>query len=715
VRALLIAVVLATLTAGLYLAFERHADAFRRTAQAPGHPGVAPGWTTGAKVGIGTAYFDPARGPARSHVWYTLAEGVLTEVLYPDVGTANVRTVELAVSDGRTFTDFEKDDTRHGVELVGDALVYRQVNVAKSGRYRIEKTHVTDPAHDALLVEVAVHALRGTSGYDVYLSIDPSVANTGTSDSAEVVERRGRTNLVARERDIALALTASAPLAHASVGFDGSTSDPADLVARSGRLGYGYREAPDGNVVGMARVGSRSEGRLTRFTFALGFGRSASAAIEQADGALARGFAAVLRDYRRGWHRYLASLGPAPSAADPRLYRLASMTLRAHEDKLHPGAFAAALAVPWGEYRSSYDVDRGYRLVRARDLYHIGTGLVAVGDRRAARRALAFLDDTMQRPDGSIAPAVQADGTPLHVPRQLDDTALGVVLAGQLDQDRRYPSLVRPAADYIVRHGPATPRDRWRDKPGYSPSTIAAEVAALVVAARMARGADEPSRARTYVATADRWASDVTDWTLAARPGRTLSPHFIHVSTTKNPDRNAAEARSVDAGFLELVRLGVKRPDDAAIVHSLDLVDRRLRWLGPHGPAWRRYTGDSYGLDPRVRGLEDGVGRPWPLLTGERAEYELALAASGAKRRPRNVYGPPRLLRTLASFANRGWFIPEQVWDGPRTKAFVRGEAEGSATPLAWAMAQYLRLAEGIRRGRPLGTPPETARHFGTR
>ena len=123
-------------------------------AQPPGWPGGSAYWTTGNKQGLGTAT------GADSKVWYTLAAGTLSEVYYPRGDTADVRSLDFAVTDGTTFVDREITDTVHTVRLADPrSLTYEQVNTAKSGRYRLTKTYVTDPARSTVLVQVAFEPL----------------------------------------------------------------------------------------------------------------------------------------------------------------------------------------------------------------------------------------------------------------------------------------------------------------------------------------------------------------------------------------------------------------------------------------------------------------------------------------------------------------------------------------------------------------------------
>ena len=111
-----------------------------------------------------------------------------------------------------------------------------------------------------------------------------------------------------------------------------------------------------------------------------------------------------------------------------------------------------------------------------------------------------------------------------------------------------------------------------------------------------------------------------------------------------------------------------------------------------------RYNHDSYGEDENSgTGWTNSYGdrgRLWPILTGERGEYELARGRPAAS-----------FLQTMANAAGEGLMIPEQVWDEPDKFGFNLGKGTGSATPLAWSMAQFVRLALSIDAGRPVETP----------
>src|SRR5690348_11149609 len=144
---------------------------------APGAPGTASDWVTGDKDGFGTA-----RGTA-SKVWYTLHGGELSEIYYPRIDTPSTRDTQLVVTDGRTFTDRESTDTVHQVRLLDpQSLIYQQIDRAKSGKYLITKTYITDPARSTVLVNIDFRSLTGDA-YQVYVLHDPALTMTGDDDT----------------------------------------------------------------------------------------------------------------------------------------------------------------------------------------------------------------------------------------------------------------------------------------------------------------------------------------------------------------------------------------------------------------------------------------------------------------------------------------------------------------------------------------------------
>ncbi|RIV18184.1 hypothetical protein D2Q93_14410 [Alicyclobacillaceae bacterium I2511] len=696
---------------------------------APGGEGVPATWTTGAKDGIGTSFYNPDQGPSLSNVWYTLSGGTLTEVYYPDVSCANLRVLQLAITDGLSFSDLEETDTTHKVELVfPDALIYRQTNTAKSGKYRIEKTYVTHPQQHALLVLVSFYALVGNvADYRQFVYVNPVMNNGGRQVHAEIYSDDESTVLLTSSSDKSMAVAASAPFVKASAGYAG-VSDGLSELKQTFDLGSVYAYASNGNVTQIAQVQPGGEGNQCTYTLAIGFGPDEQAAVKAATTALADRFEAVVQTYRTQWQTYLSQLSPPPTG-DTVQYNVAVMVLKAHEDKRHPGAMVASLTIPWGDKVVSTEGGiGGYHLVWSRDFYQVVSTLLSIGDRPLAKRCLRYLDEVQQQPDGSFPQNSWLDGTPYWRGLQMDQVAFPILLAYQLGEIARYPTLVKPAADFIVENGPFTAQERWEENSGYSPSTLAAEIAGLVVAAKMAHDTEDLRSAALYLATADDWVRHVKSWTLVNNGPLSEQPYFLRISDTQNPaDGHWIEIKNgggwrpkdeiVDAGFLELVRLGILAPDDPVVTHSLDVVDEILRYDAPYGPVWKRYNQDGYGEQSDGSPYHgNGMGRPWPLLAGERGEYEVAFDKSPQQTAPTHLYGPRKLLATLAGAANDGYLIPEQVWDGnpvPQRNLYPGG-GTGSATPLAWAMAQYIRLSQCIRQGRIVEMPDEVVERYHT-
>jgi len=675
---------------------------------APGAPGATPVWTPADKDGYGTS------AGTTSKVWHTISNGELTEVFFPDLGTPDIRDLQLVVSDGRTFAERETDATTHRVELADQrSLTYRQIDTAKSGDYRITKTYVDDPARATVLVDVRLQSLTGKP-YKVYALLDPSLSNDGSDDTGATEGNA----LLASDAKTASALIGAPAFGATSSGYMGASDGWTDLkddFTLNGRF-----DAPTaGNVVQTAQT--KLDGvNHRRLTVALGFGASRSAALKTAQASLERGFGAAAGAYQAGWHGYLSSIKarPASAAAFGPEYDISVMTLAAHEDKTFRGAFIASPTMPWAWGTGLDNPSDAYHLVWARDQYQIATALLAAGDRAGADRALSYLFDRQQKPDGSFPQNSRVDGTPQWPNLQLDEVALPIVLAWQLGRDGAADFRhVKAAADFIMANGPSTPQERWENQGGWSPATIASEIAALVCAADLARRNGDTADAARYDATADVWQRSVAGWTATTNGPYSPKPYYLRITKDAQPDvgttyslgdsgPSAVDQRAVvDPSFLELVRLGVKRPDDPAIVNTLSVVDDRLGVNTPNGEFWHRYDFDGYGETAAGDMWNIGfpadsqttIGRVWPIFAGERGEYELAAGRPAGAR-----------LAALAGAANEGGMIPEQVWDDhppSGSPGFPRGEGTFSATPLAWSHATFVRLAWSIQDGRPVEQP----------
>ncbi|RSM75682.1 glucan 1,4-alpha-glucosidase [Amycolatopsis sp. WAC 01375] len=669
-------------------------------ADAPGAPGTGAAWTTGGKEGFGTAT------DAASKVWFTLGQGISHEIYYPTVDVANVQDLQYVVSDGAGFTQLERDHTTKQLVLSDPrSLSYRQINTATNGRYRITKTHTADPARSTVLIQTRFEVLSG-GPLQLYALYNPSLNNSGMGDTGATSGGQ----LVASDGPVSSALAASTGFVKATSGYSGSASDGYVDLSGDHVLGTQYDSASTpGNLV---QLGQIPVGTDTTFTLAVGFGGDRGAASANASASLTGGFAAAETAYRSGWNGYLASLAAVPrsitGAGLTTQYNVALMTLKAHEDKTYPGANVASLTNPWGEAKDANTTgDCGYHAVWSRDLYQVSTAQIAAGDSAAANRSVDYLFTVQQRPDGSFPQNTRLDGTNCWTSLQMDEVAFPIVLAWQLGRfDAGMWAKVKKSADFLVARGPSTPQERWEENGGYSPSTIAAEIAGLICAADIAQRNGDTAGAARYRETADRWQSQVSAWTFTKSGPLGDGWYFHRIDGNGNPDDgqniflqngggNHDERSIIDAGFLDLVRLGVKPAADPDVAASLPEVDSTLKVNTPNGPMWYRYNHDGYGETASGGPYTGaGVGRLWPLLTGERGEYELANGRQATTH-----------LAAMAAAANPGYLIPEQVWDRPSTGGFTFGEGTGGATPLAWSMAQFVRLAHSIDAGAPVETP----------
>jgi glucan 1,4-alpha-glucosidase len=638
-------------------------------------------------------------------------------------------------------------------------MACRVTATAKSGKYRIETDYITDPKRSSVLMRVRFKPKQ--RGYRLYVRFDPTVngnggggAGNGGADSATIDRSTASPVLVssdpvtatnAANRDYAQPVHAAldGSFDEASSGFAGTPSDGLVQLDASHALTTTYDDAVGGNVVQTARVLLGGSGKAV---LALGFGSSQDEAVETAERSLGRGFTEALAKYKRGWKHYDKSL-LAPRTEKLRglkgtdkkrledAYYLSANVIKASEDKTFPGAIVASLASPWGQAVSAGDPANtyfgSYREVFARDLYESWTGLVAAGDLATARAATLFLFERQQLPDGSMPRNSLVNGkvAPDSFGTQLDEAAYPILMAQQLGltDASLYRDHIKPAANFIIARGPAFGVERWEEQSGFSPSTIAAEIAGLVAAAQLARANGDIASAAVWLGVADEWQRSIKRWTVTTTGPAATHPYFIRLSKTGDP--NAAisynvgnggptldQRAVVDAGFLELVRLGELRPTDPDVLRSLLVVDATIKSTTTRGPGWHRYNGDGYGdrsSDGRPWAPSgQGNGHLWPALAAERGEHEL-------------VFGDPAeaasLLLAMSRFAAGVGLIPEQNWELPDLAAspygtdptlasigFVNGGAAGSAAPLTWSAASFVRLARDLAAGRNVVLPEAT-------
>lgn len=734
-------------------------------------PAAAPG-APGAE-----SYFDLARkdcvGTARntsSKVWFTVANGVLSDTYWPTEDATNVHTLEYIVTDGSTFTDLQERDMTYQVlpDPTGMACTIVATPRTAAHGYRITTTYIADPSQNAVLMRTT---FRGPAGDQLYVRLDPLAGGTGGGgsqnaggNSAELDSSGGgpvpvayNTNTVtnAVNRDYAVptyeALEASGGFSTASVGYEGTASDGLTMLDTAHQLTATYGSAPDGHVALTAGLRQRT------FNLALGFGETDSEALAAAGAAVAQRFWRAYGLYEWQWFRYDAGLrrpswrfGPAAV----REYYESVNVVKASEDKTYPGAIGAGLASPWGQSVPAGNFTNGeptyfgsYREVFSRDLYEAFTALLLAGDVSTAQAADRFLFDRQQQPDGSMPRNSLLNGkaAPDTGGLQLDECSYPILMdweSGLAGDRELYLDHVIPAADFVVAHGPSDGSERWEEQSGYSPSTIAAEIAGLTAAARIARVQGDRTHARLYQATADDFARNIKAWTVTTNGPYVASlgvpGYFIRIAKAADPNSGdlvnlgngstTADQRSIiDAGFLELVRLGILPADDPTVESSLTVVDKIIERQTPSGPGFYRYgispteSADGYGdcFQPSESSCsvvgapwpptDTGTGHLWPVLSGERGEYDIAAGMP---------HGAEALLTAMRNMTSGQGLEPEQVWEDPNLPAspfgtdpstasigFVDGQPAGSASPLTWAQAQYARLTLDLGAGRDLDTP----------
>ena len=664
------------------------------------------------KDAVGTAYSGSSR------VWFTCSHGILNEIYHPTIDRAQVRDMEFLVTDGETFAHEEKRDLLSTFSYIHpEALGVRYENRDPEGRYTLTKEIICDPHHSVVLMQVRLETHEGHEDLlprlKVYALLAPHLDDGGMGNTARALDVAGHRMLLAWKDPWALAMGTSCGFSRVSCGFVGASDGWRDLMENF-HMNWEFGSATNGNVAMMGELDLECapDGGGREFTLAIGIGEGQHTALQKTMTALAMPFEEHRARFIAQWHRAANPEWLAAKACDGgKLMRASHNVLLAHEDKTFSGAFVASASIPWGQVKGDDDLG-GYHLVWTRDMVQTASALLACGRVETARRALVYLACT-QKPDGGFAQNFWVDGRPYWSGVQLDEVAFPIMLAwrlwkaGGLGEMDVFPFVER-AAGFLVQHAPLTHQDRWEENAGYSPSTLAAVVAGLICAAEMARARDSMERAEFLEEFADWIERHIEDWTVtnegvllpsvarhymrirppesgAAYACESCGTEMIRLSNRPPGTRYAFAAREViDAGFLELVRYGVRRADDPLIVDSLKVVDAVLKRELPQGPGWLRYNWDGYGQREDGGPYQGwGQGRVWPLLTGERAHYELA---AGKDISP--------LIRAYERFATGGQMMPEQVWDEPDVPdtSLLPGEPAGSAVPLVWAHAEYLKL-----------------------
>jgi glucoamylase len=674
-----------------------------------GAPGLEPRWTSSAKDAVATAY------AASSKIWFTVSHGIFNEIYSPTIDRPQIRDMQFLITDGETFFHEERRDLIHEFDYIdSDTLAICVHNRDREGRYTLVREMITDPHCPTVLVHVRLEGdEQFLSRLHVYALLAPHLEGGGMGNSARVAEVAGKRVVIAWKETMSLVMSADCGFSRASCGYVGASDGWQDLK-QNFKMDWEFGSALDGNIAIMAEIpmGTRE------FTLGIGFGEGHHAALAAVAGSLALPFEGHLARFIAQWHRAATPRQLASHSGDGgRLLQISHNVVLAHEDKTFGGAFIASASIPWGYAKGDDDLG-GYHLVWTRDMVQTATALMACGRLETALRALVYLAVT-QSPDGGFAQNFWVNGEPYWTGIQLDEVAFPIILAWRLWKQNAlgiFPvfPFVERAAGFLVRYAPVTQQERWEEAAGYSPSTLAAVIAGLICAAELARAHGSPELAHFLEEHADWIESHLEDWTVTnngvldpevkrhfmrIRPPECGDPYaheecgkeIVHINNLAPGEKADFEAREIiDAGFLELVRYGVRAAADPLIVDSLKVVDRVLKVDTPKGPCWLRYNHDGYGQ--RADGgpfIGWGQGRAWPLLVGERAHYELAAG--------REVGG---LIETMEKFASSGGMLPEQIWDAPDKDGLVLGGPAGSAMPLVWAHSEYLKLLRSADDGR---------------
>ncbi len=741
--------------------------------EAAGAPGAASYYDEARKDCVGTA------ADTASKVWYTVADGTLSDVYAPTIDNTDVKSLDPIVT-GPGFTALQPRDMTYTVASLGGTGMACQITATDAAHdFKLVTDFVTDPVAEAVVMRISLVPLPGApAGLAVYLRFNPLLnghggggADNAGGESATIVPTpRGQiplsystnsfTEAVNRSyaTPIYAALAADQAFKAVETGFEGTSSDGLSELDATQTLSPGAPDASNGNVVQTVELGMGGGSA----TVALGFGSTEQDAVSTALDASAEPFAATYAAYQAGWQAYDARLLPpggpgrhAPvSAQDAAAYWLSANVLKASEDKTFPGATVASLASPWGQaVPAGATASDGlapyfgsYREVFPRDAYETFTGFLTDGDLATARQIVTFMFDDMQLRSGSFPRngLLNGEAAPDTGGLQLDETAdpiLEAWQAGMAGDRSLYLGHIRPAADFLAANGPADGVERWEEQTGFSPSTMADEVAGLVAAAAIAEVQGDTASERLFLATADNFRRLILTTTVTDNGPLSSQPYFIRVDKTGDPDQAGVDytlgngdpasydQRSVvDQGFLELTRLGELPASSPLITNSLAVTGTALAAPTPSGTGIMRYNGDGYG-DCEVSVFEDcevngepwatndeGTGHPWPVLSGENGEYQILAGDSSAL--------DADLDFMLNSSSGVG-LVPEQVWNyadvpaspygsDPATASigFTDGQADGSAAPLTWAQAQLLRLISDMAAGRLLEQPSIVADRY---
>ncbi|MGZ3807485.1 MAG: glycoside hydrolase family 15 protein [Bacteriovorax sp.] len=678
---------------------------FSSGGEAFGAPGLPGSWSSARKVQVGT-FFEGGKSP-KSPLWFTLAEGTLTEVYYPTIDQGQIKDSQFLITDGASFFQQERD-LKHQTVVLSPSLV-KIINEDFSGRYKISHTYFTLKDSATLVDEVEVQ--MNQDGIHLYLLTKPQLNNTAAHDVATVTPE----GFFFRENQTALQVGASTGFRKKSVGFVGSSDGYQDL-SRDYKMDYEFTSATNGSVASTGEIEIPQTKGTYKIYVTYQFGDTAT-------GKKLADYAQAKNEYVSGWNNYLNGLRVPKnlSSSQSLLYLRSLYTLKCHEDKFNPGAFIASLSVPWGETQieSPGTEIGGYHLIWPRDLFNVSVALLNSGDYQSALNALRFLRKVQYKAgsgnwnlnpriipkEGAWPQNTWVTGRTYWQGFQIDQTAYPIHLFYHLylktnESDREnllneFEPMLTSALNFISTYGPWTHQERWEENFGISPSSFSAAASALIIGSKIF---NNTTYGQNLANIANHWLytpnDNIDTWTFTTTGVYGDGQYYLRMAGGSsydapwNPNDNSSifianssqrynQNKVLDQGFLQLALLGLKPGNFSLIKKSKNILDQNISVLTPKGRGWHRYSFDAYG--------EEGKGRLWPLLSGEHARFAIERFSSNDLSWDDVLKETNTVIDSFLGFANSGLMIPEQVFE-------MSGEGTGSATPLAWAHAEYIKL-----------------------
>ena len=476
-----------------------------------------------------------------SRLWFTIAQGIVTEVYYPRIDIPQIKDLGFIIADDKGFWIELRRLGNYTVSLAKPGVPAVKI-VHRHERFSFTLEVCPSQRRDTLLLR---YRLEGDQDLRPYALLAARLGDDADDDLALIGRHNGRRVLWAEQGPFGLALCAAD-----GEGADAwrrcsagalEASDGWQDFHRHGRMTWEYDSAGPGPVALMGEL--PPAGRL-----ALGFATSRVAAATLALSSLMDDFAAEWDSQCRAWESWLAETKrPALPDGLDRMLAVSAAVLKVHEDRTYRGAAIASLSVPWGDSSQSRG---GYHLVWSRDLVETAGALVAMQAYDSARDVLRYLIATQQE-DGHWFQNQWLGGTPFWQGIQLDEVAFPVLLAALLhehDALHNIPikDMVLRALRFIAREGPTTSQDRWEENAGINTFTLAIAIAALIEGSAFLDGEAKNSALRL----ADCWNASLEDWAFVkATPlARELGPqgllHPYRAGRRANPRGRAIRADS---------------------------------------------------------------------------------------------------------------------------------------------------------------------------